>query len=115
MLYSNDFRTARAQLLVINRQFPNNADVNNLLGFTSRKLKLYSASAQYYVKALKINPKHLDALAYQGELFIATNKTAMAKKNLAKLQKLCGLNCSQYKALKKALGQKTSKGRRTTG
>lgn len=89
---------------MVDRQFPNNADVNNLLGYTSRKLKLYSLSATYYTKALKIDPKHLDAIEYQGELFLATNKTAMAKKNLIKLENICGVNCSQYKELKKAIG-----------
>lgn len=106
ILYRKDYKNARAQLLVINRQFPNNADVNNLLGYTSRKMKLYSASATYYNKALRIDPKHLDALEYQGELFVATKKIPMAKRNLVKLENICGVNCSQYKKLKKAIGSK---------
>jgi hypothetical protein len=106
IIYRNDFKNARAQLLVVDRQFPNDADVNNLLGYTSRKLKLYSSSATYYNKALRIDPKHLDALEYQGELFVATKKIAMAKRNLLKLEKLCGVNCSQHKDLKNAIGSK---------
>ena len=69
-----DFKTARAALIEVNKEFPNDADVNNLLGFTSRKLKMYSSSATYYAKALSINPKHLGALEYQGELFIVLKK-----------------------------------------
>jgi tetratricopeptide (TPR) repeat protein len=106
MVYKKDFRNARAQLIVVDREFPNNADVNNLLGFTSRKLKQYAASAGYYTKALRIDPEHLDALEYQGELFVTTKKMNMAKRNLVKLQKLCGVNCSQYKKLKKAIGSR---------
>lgn len=106
MVYRKDFAGARAELMVINQQFPNNADVNNLLGYTSRKLKQYAASASYYKKALQIDPEHLDALEYQGELFITTKKISMAKANLVKLKKLCGVNCSQYKDLKKAIGSR---------
>jgi tetratricopeptide (TPR) repeat protein len=106
MLYSNNFKKARTELIKINKAFPNNADVNNLLGYTSRKLKSYRASASYYSKALQINPNHLGALEYQGELFVTTKKIASAKSNLAKLLTLCGVNCSEYKDLKKAIGNK---------
>jgi predicted Zn-dependent protease len=103
LVYSKNFKVARAQLRTLNREFPNNADVNNLLGFTSRKLNLNAASAKFYRTALRIEPNHLDALAYQGELFISTKKIARAKRNLAKLERLCGVNCSQYKVLKEAI------------
>jgi tetratricopeptide (TPR) repeat protein len=106
MLYSNDFKNARTELMKINRAFPNNADVNNLLGYTSRKLKLYSSSATYYTKALQINPNHLGALEYQGELFVITKKIASAKSNLAKLLALCGADCGEYQDLKKVIGNK---------
>jgi predicted Zn-dependent protease len=103
LVYSENFRAARAELRTLNREFPNNADVNNLLGFTSRKLNLNAASAKFYKTALRIEPNHLDALAYQGELFIATKKMARAKRNLAKLERLCGVDCSQFKDLKEAI------------
>lgn len=106
VLYTEDFRAARAQLMALNREFPRNADVNNLLGFTSRKLNLNRASAKFYRTALRIDSDHLGALSYQGELFIATKKIARANKNLVKLEKLCGVNCSEYKDLKKALANR---------
>ena len=104
MVSRKDFKGARAELILVNQEFPNNADVNNLLGYTSRKLKQYAASASYYAKALRIDPEHLDALEYQGELFVTTKKLPMAKKNLNKLEKLCGIGCPQYQDLKKAIG-----------
>jgi tetratricopeptide (TPR) repeat protein len=88
------------------RSYANNADINNLLGFSSRNLKQFAASAKYYKKALRINPNHLGALEYQGELFLQTKKVSAAKKNLAKLKKLCGENCEEYLDLKKAIGSK---------
>ena len=106
LLNTNNFKQALADLKVIDSEFRNNADVNNLLGYSSRKLKQYKPAATYYEKALKINPNHLGALEYQGELFVLTNKVSAAKKNLVKLEKLCGLKCGEYLDLKKAIGKK---------
>lgn len=106
LLGAKNYKMARAELQKIDKFFRNNADVNNLLGYSSRKLKMYGSSASYYTKALKINSSHLGALEYQGELFVTTNKIAAAKKNLQKLQELCGVDCVEYKDLKAAIGDK---------
>jgi tetratricopeptide (TPR) repeat protein len=106
LLNANNFKQALADLKIIDSEFKNNADVNNLLGYSSRKLKQYKPAATYYEKALKLNPNHLGALEYQGELFVLTNKVSAAKKNLVKLEKLCGLKCGEYLDLKKAIGKK---------
>ena len=101
-----NFSAALSALKVADKAFPNNADINNLLGYSARNLKQYKPAATYYAKALKIDPKHLGALEYQGELFMLTKKTSDAKKNLAKLKSLCGVNCEEYIDLKKAIGNK---------
>jgi len=106
LLNAKNFKQALTDLKVIDSEFKDNADVNNLLGYSSRKLKQYKPAATYYEKALKINPNHLGALEYQGELFVLTNKVSAAKKNLVKLEKLCGLKCGEYLDLKKAIGKK---------
>ena len=106
LIENKDYRTALAALKVTDTKFANNADVNNLLGYSSRKLKLYKQADVYYSKALKIDPKHLGALEYQGELFVETKKIANAKKNLAKLKRLCGVTCEEYLDLKKVIGKK---------
>jgi Flp pilus assembly protein TadD len=101
-----NFSAALTALQAADKTFPNNADINNLLGYSARNLKQYKPAATYYVKALKIDPNHLGALEYQGELFMLTKKTSDAKKNLAKLKSLCGVNCEEYLDLKKAIGNK---------
>lgn len=106
VIAKKDFTAALAALKIADKDFPNNADINNLLGYSARNLKQYKPAATYYTKALKIDPKHLGALEYQGELFMLTKKTANAKKNLAKLKSLCGVNCEEYVDLKKAIGNK---------
>ena len=106
LIAAKNFSAALSALKVADKAFPNNADINNLLGYSARNLKQYKSAATYYVKALKIDPNHLGALEYQGELFMLTKKTSDAKKNLAKLKGLCGVNCEEYLDLKKAIGNK---------
>jgi Flp pilus assembly protein TadD len=106
LIAAKNFSAALSALKVADKAFPNNADINNLLGYSARNLKQYKPAATYYVKALKIDPNHLGALEYQGELFMLTKKTSDAKKNLAKLNSLCGVNCEEYIDLKKAIGNK---------
>ena len=106
LVAKKNFTAAFAALKIADKDFANNADINNLLGYTARNLKQYANAATYYAKALKIDPNHLGALEYQGELFMLTKKSAQAKKNLAKLKSLCGLTCEEYLDLKKAIGNK---------
>ena len=106
LIAKKDFTAALAALKIADKDFPNNADINNLLGYSARNLRQYKPAATYYTKALKIDPNHLGALEYQGELFMLTRKTTDAKKNLAKLKSLCGVNCEEYVDLKKAIGNK---------
>ena len=103
---SGQYTTALTSLKSADKSYPNNADINNLLGYTSRKLKQYSQAGTYYTKALKIDSKHLGALEYQGELFMILKKTSSAKSNLAKIKAICGTSCEEYIDLKKAIGNK---------
>lgn len=106
MIADQNYVGAFAALKLVDKAFPNNADVNNLLGYTSRNLNQYTKAAIYYSKALKIDPKHLGALEYQGVLFLKTKKIAAAKANLTKLKDLCGVACEEYKDLLKEIGTK---------
>ena len=106
LINSGKYTTALTSLKSADNSYPNNADINNLLGYTSRKLKQYTQAGTYYTKALKIDPKHLGALEYQGELFMILKKTSSAKSNLAKIKAICGTSCEEYIDLKKAIGKK---------
>ena len=106
LISAMNYRQALVELKRVDRVVMNNADVNNLLGFASRKLALYSQAGMYYLKALKINPNHLGALEYQGELFLIQKKVSLANQNLAKLKRLCGTSCEEYLDLKQAIAKK---------
>ena len=81
----------------------NEDDRQNLLGFTARKSGNYKKAAKHYEVALKLNPKHLGALEYQGELFIALGEYDKAEMNLNRIKNLCWLYCKEKKMLAKAL------------
>jgi len=106
LIAAKNYAAAITALKKVDLAFPRNADVNNLLGYSSRNLGLNDDATKFYASALKINPNHLGALEYQGVLFIKTNKLTSAKINLSKLKKLCGVSCEEYKDLLKAIPAK---------
>ena len=82
---------------------PQNANGWNLIGFASRKLEKYEDAELYYNTGLEINPNHDDILAYQGELYLQTDRYDMALSNLEKLTDLCVFNCDEKVALSDAI------------
>jgi tetratricopeptide (TPR) repeat protein len=79
-----------------------NADWNNLMGYTLRKSGAgkWAASEKYYDAALKIDPKHVGALEYSGELYISMGDLPKAEQRLAALGQACNMACPEYKDLK---------------
>ena len=84
---------------------PENADGWNLIGFVSRKLENFDDAEVYYATGLEINPNHDDILAYQGELYLETNRYEMALANLAKLTEICKFNCDEKAELSEAISK----------
>ena len=61
----------------------------------------------WYLKALKLNPKHLGANEYLGELYVMTGQMDKAKARLATIAKICGnTTCEEYGDLAKAIAAK---------
>jgi len=89
---------------------PSNADAWNYLGFSYRKLGKFSDALAAYEKALAINPGHLGANEYLGELYLDTGDMPKAEERLARLDKLCGTSCTEYRTLKSAIDAKKKSG-----
>ena len=101
------YEKALKLLLKSNKKKPNNADILNYLGFTTRKLGDFKKGEKYYLEGLAIEPGHIGINEYLGELYVATNRVDLAKE---RLQVLKGCNCDEYKELKEIIdGTKKSK------
>ena len=101
------YEKALKLLLKSNKKKPNNADVLNYLGFTTRKLGDFEKGEEYYLEGLAIEPDHIGINEYLGELYVATNRIELAKERLEILK---GCNCEEYQELKEIIdGTKKSK------
>ena len=72
------------------------ADALNLLGYSNRKLGDKAKAMTYYTKALNMEPNHLGANEYMGELYLEMNDLPKAEERLAVLKNACG-DCDEYR------------------
>ena len=101
------YKKAFKLLLVSNKKKPNNPDILNYLGFTSRKLGEFEKGENYYLEGLAIEPNHVGINEYLGELYVITNRIELAKE---RLNVLTNCNCEEYNELKEIIeGTKKSK------
>lgn len=75
------------------------ADILNYMGFTSRKLGRLDDALGYYREALRLDPNHLGATEYLGELYIQMGQLDRARTQLARLDELCAYGCAQREEL----------------
>jgi len=76
-----------------------NADALNYMGFASRKLGRLDEALGYYHQALRLDPSHLGATEYLGELYIQMGELDRARVQLARLDDLCTYGCAQREEL----------------
>ena len=78
-----------------------NADVANLIGYSSRKLGRYEDSKVWYERALAADPAHTVTWSYYGMWHAEQGNLLKAKEYLAKVESLCGnTRCREYTELK---------------
>lgn len=103
---SGQWERAVALLQPYLRAQPQDADGHNLLGFSLRKLARHAESEAAYDRALAIDPAHLGAHEYRGELMLILGRRDKALVHLQALERLCGLQCEEYQELRRALDAK---------
>lgn len=100
-----DWKTAIAALNSAASHDPEDADVQNLLGFANRKNGDLDAAFKHYKRALELNPRHLGAHEYVGRAYLMAGKPEKAKEHLAQLEKHCFETCAERESLKKAIAE----------
>lgn len=78
-------------------------DILNYLGFAHRKLRRFDRAQTYYERALALDPDHLGANEYLGELWIELGRVGAARAQLERLDRLCPFGCSEYEDLRRLL------------
>lgn len=104
LIRAEKWKPAIAMLKTIIADDSRNADALNLLGFSLRKSGDMKNAEGFYLRALKLNPRHKGANEYLGQLYVETGHLDKAKERLEVLARLCGnTTCEEYEDLEKAI------------
>jgi tetratricopeptide (TPR) repeat protein len=100
---SGDFAGAIQWLASAVRDKPDDAGALTLIGYSLRNTGKLSEALQYYYRALAVQPKHLGANEYLGELYLELGQLDKAHERLALLEEACGESCEQTRDLEEAI------------
>ena len=93
---------------------PDNADIQNYLGYAHRKAGKLEPAFKHYRRALELNPRHRGAHEYIGEAYLMAGDLAGAQKHLEALRRICLLPCDEIADLEREIAEyvkKSSAGR----
>ena len=82
---------------------PLNADIQNYIGYSYRRLRQLGPAIGHYQQALILNPRHRGAHEHLGEAYLVLGEPTKAEQHLAALENLCLLPCEEYDDLKRAI------------
>jgi tetratricopeptide (TPR) repeat protein len=82
---------------------PDNADLQNYLGYSYRNLGRLDAAFEHYRRALELNPRHRGAHEYAGEAYLMVGDLARAEEHLAALRRICLIPCEELGDLEREI------------
>ncbi len=100
---------AAARFKAAARRDPDNADLQNYLGYSYRNLKQFDLAFAYYKRAIEINPRHRGAHEYIGEAYLMVGNLPSAEQHLKALRDICLLPCEELADLDKAIREHRAK------
>jgi tetratricopeptide (TPR) repeat protein len=103
-VHAKSYDKAIVLLQKVLKDDPQNADALNYLAYSQRNVGRLEEAMANYNAALAVNPNHLGALEYQGELFLMMGDKTSAEANMAKLTALCQ-GCPEQRAMQDALNR----------
>lgn len=108
-LADKNWTEAAARFKVAARRDPDNADLQNYLGYSHRNLKQFDLAFAYYKRAIELNPRHRGAHEYIGEAYLMVGNLPSAEKHLKALRDICLLPCEELADLEKAVREHRAK------
>jgi Flp pilus assembly protein TadD len=100
LINAGRYEDALASLHKSEQVFGPHPDILTYLGYANRKLKRYDQAEAYYTEALAVDPKHVGATEYYGELKVERGDLPAARKLLARLDEICTFGCSEAEELR---------------
>jgi tetratricopeptide (TPR) repeat protein len=102
-LVAEDWNGAIMALKLAALRDPRNADIQNYIGYGYRRLRQVGPAMQHYQQALLLNRRHRSAHEHLGELYLLLGKPTEAEHQLATLEDICLIPCSETDDLKRAI------------
>jgi len=101
LINDHRYQDALAELSRAETAFGPHPDVLTYTGYAWRKLGRYDKAEFYYHEALAIDPDHVGATEYYGELMVERGDLPGARKMLAKLERICSFGCVESEDLRR--------------
>ena len=84
---------------------PTNVEAFEALGHAYFGMNRFGQAEKYFLIALEIDPTSADSLAYLGEIDLRKDERQAAADKLARLSRICGVECAEYKRLAGAISR----------
>jgi tetratricopeptide (TPR) repeat protein len=101
LINDHRYQDALAELSRAETAFGPHPDVLTYTGYAWRKLGRYDKAEFYYRAALAIDPDHVGATEYYGELMVERGDLPGARRMLAKLERVCSFGCVESEDLRR--------------
>jgi tetratricopeptide (TPR) repeat protein len=85
----DDWNGAITALKLAALRDPQNADIQNYIGYAYRRLRQLEPAFAHYRQALTLNPRHRAAHEHMGEAYLTIGNLAAAQEHLAALERTC--------------------------
>lgn len=100
---AREWSEAARRFRLAEARYPDNADLQNYLGYAYRKLGQYEPAFDHYKHALALDPRHRGAHEYIGETYLLVGDLESAQRHVAALRDICLLPCEELDDLQKAV------------
>ena len=100
---AEEFLAAERLLDAARTRTPDDPNIHSLLGYCARRLGRLDESHAHYQRALRLDPAHLGAHEYLGELYLQRGEPEQARAQLAELEILCPQGCEEHSELAEAI------------
>jgi tetratricopeptide (TPR) repeat protein len=102
---AGDWNGAIAVLKSAALRDPRNADIQNYIGYSHRRLRELEPAFAHFRQALTLNPRHRAANQHMGEAYLTIGNLTAAEEHLAALERICLIPCDEYGDLQRVIAK----------